>query len=194
MNTEEKILESALKIFVEQGFSASTSSITRDAQVSTGILFHYFPKKNDLILTLYSKILSEYFLGTKKLRAGIDEKDPIKYTAIHKDAFWGVVFWSLENWQKYQYLQLFEGSVIADQHKLEENPDLQATNELTLEVLQLGIQQGIFKNLPTTFLIKNMYAVTNSIIEYLHDHPELSNNAEFLDHAWSIYWGTAANG
>jgi AcrR family transcriptional regulator len=193
MDTQEKILNSALHIFVRQGFSASTSSITKDAEVSTGILFHYFPTKIDLIVTIYAKLLIEYFRGTIRLKMAIDEREPSKYADIHKEAFFEVINWSLDNWQKFQYIQLFEGSLLANQFRIDENKEIDENNKMVLEVLRLGVVQGIFKNLPPSFLIANMYAVTNSIIEYIHDHPQYRENREFMEQAWQIYWSTGAN-
>ena len=43
---EEKILKSAIKIFSEKGFSASTTSeIAKDAGVAEGTIFRYFKTK-----------------------------------------------------------------------------------------------------------------------------------------------------
>ncbi|MFZ3151161.1 MAG: helix-turn-helix domain-containing protein [Anaerolineaceae bacterium] len=67
METKEKILNSALKLFVKEGFSATTGSITKDAEVSAGILFHYFSTKNDLIIELHAKFLLEFYQAIVRL-------------------------------------------------------------------------------------------------------------------------------
>ncbi len=47
---EEKILKSAIKIFSEKGFSASTTSeIAKDAGVAEGTIFRYFKTKKDIL-------------------------------------------------------------------------------------------------------------------------------------------------
>jgi len=49
-NTEERILEAAIKIFSEKGFSAATTSeIAKEAKVAEGTIFRYFPKKKELL-------------------------------------------------------------------------------------------------------------------------------------------------
>ncbi len=47
---EEKILRSAIRIFSEKGFSASTTSeIAKDAGVAEGTIFRYFKTKKDIL-------------------------------------------------------------------------------------------------------------------------------------------------
>ncbi len=49
-----RILEAALAEFSEKGYKkASTNTIVREANVSKGLLFHYFISKKDLYLYLY---------------------------------------------------------------------------------------------------------------------------------------------
>ncbi len=49
-NTEERILDAAIKIFSEKGFSAATTSeIAKEAEVAEGTIFRYFPKKKELL-------------------------------------------------------------------------------------------------------------------------------------------------
>lgn len=51
---EQKILDAALKLFVERGFhGTSTAEIAKTAGVATGTLFHYFKTKEELIDNLY---------------------------------------------------------------------------------------------------------------------------------------------
>lgn len=50
LNTEERILNAAIKIFSEKGFSAATTSeIAKEANVAEGTIFRYFPKKKELL-------------------------------------------------------------------------------------------------------------------------------------------------
>ncbi len=59
--TEEKILESALKLFSEQGYAGTpTSQIASQAEVSEGTVFKYFPKKMDLLRSVLCKFIEKY--------------------------------------------------------------------------------------------------------------------------------------
>ncbi|MEJ5072121.1 TetR/AcrR family transcriptional regulator [Enterobacter ludwigii] len=60
--SEEKrraILESAARIISEQGLSATTAFIAKEAGISTGSLFTYFPDKNSLLNQLYLDIKAD---------------------------------------------------------------------------------------------------------------------------------------
>ncbi len=49
VDKKSRIINSAMKEFGEKGFDlASTNRIVRDAKISKGLLFHYFPTKKDL--------------------------------------------------------------------------------------------------------------------------------------------------
>lgn len=57
-NKEEKILEAAIKIFSEKGFSAATTSeIAKDAGVAEGTIFRYFKTKKDLLRGAMVKLI-----------------------------------------------------------------------------------------------------------------------------------------
>ncbi|MCU7376076.1 TetR/AcrR family transcriptional regulator [Paucibacter sp. O1-1] len=51
---KQAILDSALQLFVSNGFNAtSTASIAKAAGVATGTLFHHFPTKSDIMSQLF---------------------------------------------------------------------------------------------------------------------------------------------
>ena len=57
---KKRILEAALKLFVEKGIdNTSTSLISKEADVATGTIYLYFENKVDLISKLYISIKEE---------------------------------------------------------------------------------------------------------------------------------------
>jgi len=63
---KDRILEAALNEFASKGYhKASTNAIVKEANVSKGLLFHYFQSKRDLFITIYKRayetILHEIF-------------------------------------------------------------------------------------------------------------------------------------
>ncbi|MBU9713362.1 TetR/AcrR family transcriptional regulator [Evansella tamaricis] len=59
---EKKILIAAIRIMSEKGFRASrTSEIAKEAGVSEGTLFRYYPKKKDLLLALLPPLILSFF-------------------------------------------------------------------------------------------------------------------------------------
>jgi len=58
LNTEERILNAAIKIFSEKGFSAATTSeIAKEANVAEGTIFRYFPKKKELLHGIVLRVI-----------------------------------------------------------------------------------------------------------------------------------------
>jgi len=59
--TAEKILTSAVKIFAEKGYAATTTSeIAKEADVAEGTIFRYYPKKKDLLTKVVYKFLDTF--------------------------------------------------------------------------------------------------------------------------------------
>ena len=97
---EQKILDTALPLFVEKGFhGTSTAEIAKTAGVATGTLFHYFKTKEELIDRLYiytKESILEAVQGdyndTKPLKANVKSlwlkfvslglKEPYKFNFI----------------------------------------------------------------------------------------------------------------
>ena len=55
----EAILEAAIRIVGEQGLSASTAAMAKQAGVAQGSLFNYFPTKSDLLNAAYLRLKDE---------------------------------------------------------------------------------------------------------------------------------------
>ena len=59
--SREQIIQAALDEFGNQGYeNASTNRICRQAGVSKGLLFHYFPVKEDLFLAVLEQCLMDF--------------------------------------------------------------------------------------------------------------------------------------
>jgi TetR/AcrR family transcriptional regulator len=80
---QDRILNSAIKEFAQKGYrTASTNEIVKEAEISKGLLFHYFNNKKDLFLFLY-----DHFMGMamEEIHAKVEwtEKDIfIRYRQI----------------------------------------------------------------------------------------------------------------
>jgi len=72
---QERIMNAAMKEFAQKGYEqASTNEIVKDAEISKGILFHYFKNKKEMFLFLYDRsveLMMEDFLAKLDTR----EKD-----------------------------------------------------------------------------------------------------------------------
>jgi len=193
MGTEEKILESALKIFVAKGFSAATGEITREAGVSTGILFHYYATKNDLIITLYEKCLLENFQVWFQTFVDFNEDDLTRFKEAVKIGWQSSVKWGLENWHKFQFIRLFDSSLLADQFKFDQNNKIQELYVTFNKINAFAIERHFLKDVPAAFNIEISRAVIATTTEFLYHHPEYCQDRNFMERMWIIYW-TAVGG
>src|SRR3954467_15966907 len=58
--TREHILDTALSLFIEQGYDATTMrEIASAADCSLGLTYRYFARKEDLVLALYQRTAAE---------------------------------------------------------------------------------------------------------------------------------------
>lgn len=56
----DKILQAAIREFAERGYEkASTNQITQEAQISKGLLFHYFKSKKNLYLATFDRCIDQ---------------------------------------------------------------------------------------------------------------------------------------
>ncbi|MBU5483223.1 TetR/AcrR family transcriptional regulator [Clostridium sp. MSJ-11] len=72
---QERILNAAMKEFAQKGFeNASTNEIVKEADISKGILFHYFKNKKQLFLFLYDYCV-ELNINEFYGKINLDERD-----------------------------------------------------------------------------------------------------------------------
>ncbi len=94
------IVESAMELFAEKGFSAtSVSMIAKHAEISKGLLYNYFNSKDELISYILNSGIEKLFEGFDKNRDGLLSKEEFIYfindsvEIIKKDIkFWRLYF------------------------------------------------------------------------------------------------------
>lgn len=158
MDKKQQLLQTALKLFVENGFhGTATSKIALDSGVATGTLFNYFKTKEELILGLYDVIIKE-----------LDDfiLDSIGYQSISKETFESVfkaaVAWRLANTEKYRYLLQFKFSPFYKIRFSVSNLEVNPIHRL----IQNGIDVVVLKSLPVALVYSLFSAQVNGLCEY----------------------------
>jgi AcrR family transcriptional regulator len=77
MNRKEAILEAAIHLFAERGFSATpTSAVAKRAGVAEGLIFHHFKNKEGIFIHILKEMIDTYIDGvqviTKKAKTGLE--------------------------------------------------------------------------------------------------------------------------
>ena len=79
VDTREKILETATRLFSTQGFAnTSLSQVAKEAQVSKALIFWHFESKEKLFRTALQRTLEPYFINVVDDLEGLSEVDQIK--------------------------------------------------------------------------------------------------------------------
>ncbi len=74
MDTRQKILSSATKLFSTQGYATtSLAQVAKEAQVSKALIFWHFASKEDLFRTALTESLVPYSIDVIEALSGLDE-------------------------------------------------------------------------------------------------------------------------
>lgn len=159
------ILGSAVRIIATQGLGATTSLIAKEAGVSTGSLFTYFPDKLTLLNQLYLHLKSEVagaLLEGFPLQKGIREK------ALH--VWQSYIRWACANPEKRSALQQLNVShSVMDDTRKQSVAMFDAVNQMLSELSQSDTCQDV------AFVTAIMTALAETTVNFALDDPD---NAE----------------
>ncbi len=78
MDTRQKILSSATKLFSTQGYATtSLAQVAKEAQVSKALIFWHFASKEDLFRTALTESLTPYSIDVVEALSGLGEFEQI---------------------------------------------------------------------------------------------------------------------
>jgi AcrR family transcriptional regulator len=164
MDKKDKIIETALRLFVDNGFhGTATSKIAQEAGVANGTLFNYFKSKDELVVALYVSVKDDMALFLEK---NIAKSDNLK--EIMKSHFLSSLFWALDNQLKFRFIQQFHASPYVGKIE-QEVMTSQVLPHLTL--IQTGIEKGLIKKLHVDFVYALVSSQTFGAYQYLISKP-----------------------
>jgi AcrR family transcriptional regulator len=94
--TRERILETALRLFAEKGYHATTlREIAAGAEVSLGLTYRYFAAKEELVIALYRRCADQFAVwvgdelgkGTIAKRYGAAMRADLAFLGAFRDGF-----------------------------------------------------------------------------------------------------------
>jgi AcrR family transcriptional regulator len=186
MEKKEQILETALNLFIENGFDKTpTSRIALDAGVATGTLFHHFKTKEELINALYFEIKTDI---SKIISEGLEKAEGIK-EKMH--LIWhNYLSWAMKHPKRLQFLTQFSESQYIT--KLTKQRIYDEHLRFVFEIIEDGKKRGIFYNLPNELLTSIFGGVLHQIIRFILEAPVNFDDKEFIDEAFMASWNAIA--
>jgi AcrR family transcriptional regulator len=177
----EKILATALRLFTQYGVDATpTSRISREAGVSTGTLFHYFPDKDTLVGALYVSIKKEMAAAA---REDDDPALPVKERisqGIRRFIAWGVA-----NPLKIRFLdQCYNYPGIG------EDVHQQIHDEMSwmAGLITAAIREGLLADLPFEFHGMMFYQVMSGILGLIASGESGMSQDEIIENGLAMLW------
>lgn len=160
MEKTRKILDTALRLFVEFGFHGTpTSKIAQEAGVANGTLFNKFATKEELIVALYIDIKTRMH---KYVTQNSTQESTLKETL--KGQYLASLYWALENKDEFIFVQQFKSSPF---HVLITEQQIEESIKPFCDMLQQGIDAKILKPLPLDYLFTLISSHTFGLNEYL---------------------------
>jgi len=180
MDKRTKLMMTARNLFAKNGFyGTATAKIAKDAGVSNGILFHYFPTKEVLINAMYFDIKDRIFnYSIGQIYKGATLKESI-YT------FWlAAVEWNLENPEDFDFMLQYENSPYYSVEIEKSHRYVQ----MCLELANSGIEQGIFKHVTPLLIFQILNSLVDTTVKFLRLNTELQSDIEYKNRLFEIAW------
>ncbi|MFJ3456783.1 TetR/AcrR family transcriptional regulator [Scandinavium goeteborgense] len=177
--SEEKrraILESSARIISEQGLSATTAFIAKEAGISTGSLFTYFPDKNSLLNQLYLDIKAE-------VATALMYKFP--FTASLKDRTYHVwtcyISWAVRHPEKHSAVQqLHLSKILNAQTRVIAEMLFESVYYLLRELSKVEIYGG------EGFISAFMASLSDITVTSILEHPD--KTVEYTESGFGLFW------
>jgi len=183
---KQAILDSALHLFVEQGFHAtSTASIAKKAGVATGTLFHHFANKSALLNHLFITIKQAFADDISQALAstvsdGKDIKSDTEY--LWQQA----IDWALRNPMQQRFFLQY--SMSSDIEPSVRDQAMHSVLHFIVVLIEQGQQQKIIADFPLPLMLENCHGQYLAAIRYFTDNPQLGDDPAQRNASFELFW------
>lgn len=183
MTKKEKIFQTALHLFVENGIeNTPTTKIIAESGVATGTLFYHFKNKEELINSLYLDVKNSI---AEAMSSEIKEIEDDK--SILRRVWNSFIHWSINNPKLFQFnAQFSELPIIiknTKQHLAEE------TFRFLSEIIKESQQNKTLRDLPVDFLASIANSLLMRSARYFIENPKAFKNPLIVNEAFESFWG-----
>lgn len=187
MDTRDKIIQSAVKLFGEKGYhSTSIQEISQKAGVSKGAVFHYFPNKSELLYVIHDIHIDMLLESAKRIldKNNLTANDKLRELIID-------LVHHLADYRLYVLVLLREFINVTDENKLTIIKDKRDMYEKAFHtVIKDGVKNGEFrKDLNIDITVKAIFGMCNWTPRWLNPEGELLPSQIGL-----IFWDIVKSG
>lgn len=160
MDKKQVLINTALNLFVQNGFHATpTSKIAKDAGIANGTLFYFFPTKEELIKAVYLDV------KTKMSKYMFDSITPNENLYVTLELYYkAILIWAQKNKIEFHYIEQFKTSPYI--HQLTEL-ELENNVKPFLDLLEKGITDKQIKKLDVEIIYTLISGHIFSVNQYL---------------------------
>lgn len=168
------IRNAAIELFYKQGIdNTSINEIAKEAGIAKGTVYLYFKNREDLVDSVFNYCFDIHMKESMKdveLQKNCSDK--------LKKRVKNIILWNHENPK--------ESSIISSYYRPvnivgTENVAFTKSYEVNKILIEEGIKNGEFKNLPLDFLCSIFFSSVEGMSIYVRKHPEVINNDELLE-------------
>lgn len=181
MDKRTQILDTALILFNRNGFDKTpTSMISKEAGVSTGTLFHYFPTKEELINSLYLACKESMVL---RMSQGVEQASNWrgKLQLIHRN----FLEWAIARPEEVYFCKQFSNSpYIREITRIEGRGKFAGI----LEFLEEGVHAEVLRPGNTEYMAVLLTGMMMANAGYLLEQKVETLDEEFLEDSFQYIW------
>ncbi|MEK7951529.1 TetR/AcrR family transcriptional regulator [Luteolibacter soli] len=157
------ILEAAVRVIDQEGLSAPTATIAREAGISNGSLFTYFETKTELFNQLYLELKTQ--MGTAAVE-GFPAKAALRKQAHH--VWWNWMHWAAAHPPKRRALAQL---AVSEQITPETRAAVYKNIAGLIDVLERMRLRGSLQNGATNFASSMMTSLAETTMDYMINDP-----------------------
>ena len=173
-------MAAAIRVIAGQGLSAPTATIAKEAGVSNGSLFTYFPTKAELLNGLYLELKAEMAAAAMDgMPVESDVREQLHHIWIH----W--LRWATSSPDKRRALAHLG---VADDISPESHQAASRTLAGIVDILERSRERGPMRDVPLGFVAALMNALADTTVDFMIRHPESADRdcATAFEALWRV--------
>jgi AcrR family transcriptional regulator len=175
------IVKTAIKLFTSRGFHGTpTALIAKEAGVSNGTLFRYFPTKEELINSVYYEIKGR---TGKSISEGVDDEKTLEDKA--RRIWRNIIVWGVTNPDEFLFMEQFSTSPFITKLPEEEVIKNYAP---AYEVLQEIIKTGALKNSDPNVAMIMIFSTTRGVVRSIIDAKGALDTEQSIEQSFRLIW------